>query len=331
MRDKKVHLHMSKEFRGWLLLLLLACIWGSSFILMKKGMSTDDGVAIFNDAQVGALRMIIAGIVLLPFGLKHLKKIKSTKQFVSLSIVGFFGNFFPAFLFTYSETGISSGFAGMLNSFTPIFTVIIGFVIFKVSLSLIQGIGVLIGTLGIYFLMAAGKSISVSGDWSHIIAVVIATFCYAISLNTIKHTLQMMSAVEITSLAFTVILPPALIAGWQFDIIKTIQENPHASEGLFFISILAVFGTAIAVILFNRIISFTSALFASSVTYFIPVVAMIIGVFYKEKISGWQIVAMGIILVGVLMVNLGPNLIGKIKNTSKKVNQHEKVDKPIAS
>ena len=288
---------------------------------MKKGMFTSDGQAIFSDTQVGSLRMLIAGLVLLPFGLKNLRQIKSFKQLLFLSIVGFFGNFFPAFLFTYSETGISSGFAGMLNSFTPIFTVLIGYFIFKVKLAPIQIIGILIGTVGIYFLMSSGKSISKTGDWSHIIAVVIATLFYGISLNTIKHTLQGFSAIQITSLAFTVILLPSLIAAFGFGTFSTIQSNAHAFEGLFFISILSVVGTALAVILFNRIISVRSALFASSVTYFIPIVAVIIGYFFKEKIGYWQVVAMSIILIGVILVNLGPTLL-KFKKKREKTAFH---------
>jgi len=314
LQVKMIHLHMSKEFKGWLLLLLLACIWGSSFILMKKGMATSDGIAIFSDTQVGSLRMLIASLVLLPFGLSHLKHIKTLKQFISLSIVGFFGNFFPAFLFTYSETGISSGFAGMLNSFTPIFTVLIGYFIFKVKLTPIQIIGILIGTVGIYFLMSAGKSISKTGNWSHIIAVVVATLFYGISLNTIKHTLQQFSAVQITSLAFTVLLPPSLIAAFGTDTFTTMRTNPYAGQGLFYIAILSVVGTALAVILFNRIIRVKSALFASSVTYFIPVVAVVIGYFFKEQIGYWQVVAMFVILAGVLLVNLGPLLFKKKKS-----------------
>jgi drug/metabolite transporter (DMT)-like permease len=314
---------MSKEFRGWLLLLLLACIWGSSFILMKKGMYTEDHLPIFSDAQVGALRMFIAGLVLLPFGIKHYRKIKTFKQLLALAIVGFFGNFFPAFLFTYSETGISSGFAGMLNSFTPIFTVIIGYLVFKVKLSPLQLIGVLIGTIGIYLLMLSGKSISMNGDWSHILAVVLATFFYAISLNTIKHTLQMFKAVEITSLAFMLVLPPALLANWSFDTISTLKTNEHAVGALFYITLLSVFGTAIAVILFNRIISVTSALFASSVTYFIPIVAVIIGLNFGESISTGQIISMGIVLIGVLMVNFGPRLIQRIKANPKNSNNSQ--------
>lgn len=286
-------------------------------------MHTADNQPIFSDAQVGALRMLIAGAVLLPFGIYHFKKIRTFKQLLSLATVGFFGNFFPAFLFTYSETGISSGFAGMLNSFTPIFTVIIGFIVFKVKLTPLQLFGVLIGTAGIYFLMVAGKSISMKGDWSHILAVVLATFFYAVSLNTIKHTLKMFKAVEITALAFMLVLPPAFLANWNFDTISTIQTNEHAWEGLFYISILAIFGTAIAVILFNRIISVTSALFASSVTYFIPIVAVIIGLNFGEQISGGQIAAMGVILIGVLMVNLGPQLAQKISSKSTKTSNSQ--------
>jgi drug/metabolite transporter (DMT)-like permease len=270
---------------------------------MKRGMHTEEGEAIFSDVQVGALRMLIAGLVLAPFAVRHVRKIKTWKQFISLSIVGFSGNFFPAFLFTYAETGLSSGFAGMLNSFTPIFTIIIGFLVFKVRLSVIQLVGVLIGTTGIVLLMIAGKSISMTGTWFHIMAIVLATLMYAISLNTIKHTLQMFKAIEITSLAFFIVLIPAAIANLTFGTAQTFQQNPHALEGLGYITILSVVGTALAVILFNKIISISSALFASSVTYFIPIVAVLIGLYFGERISWGQVGSMGIVLIGVFIIN----------------------------
>lgn len=271
-------------------------------------MHTETGEAIFTDAQVGALRMLIAGLVLSPFAIRHVKKIKTWKQFISLSIVGFSGNFFPAFLFTYAETGLSSGFAGMLNSFTPIFTIIIGYFVFKIKLTPIQILGVLIGTAGITFLMLAGKSISITGSWFHILAIVIATLMYAISLNTIKHTLQNFKAIEITSLAFFIILIPAAIANLTFGTAQTIQTNQYAFEGLGYITLLSVVGTALAVILFNRIISMSSALFASSVTYFIPIVAVLIGIYFKETISWAQVGSMGIVLSGVFIANYWPIL-----------------------
>jgi drug/metabolite transporter (DMT)-like permease len=296
---------MSKELKSWGLLLFLACVWGSSFILMKRGMHTVDGLPIFSDLQVGAMRMLIAGLVLAPFAVRHVKKIKTWQQFISLSIVGFSGNFFPAFLFTYAETGLSSGFAGMLNSFTPIFTIIIGFFVFKVKLSSVQLLGIAIGTTGIVLLMFAGKSISMTGTWFHILAIVLATLMYGISLNTIKHTLQMFKAIEITSLAFFIVLIPAAIANLTFGTALTFQQNPHAMEGLGYITILSVVGTALAVILFNKIISISSALFASSVTYFIPIVAVLIGLYFGEQISWGQVGSMCIVLLGVFILNSG--------------------------
>jgi drug/metabolite transporter (DMT)-like permease len=300
---------MSKELRNWILLLILACVWGSSFILMKKGMEAEDGTPVFSDAQVGALRMFLASSALLPLGIRYLGKINSLKSLLALSIVGFSGNFFPAFLFTYAESGISSGFAGMLNSFTPIFTILIGLAVFKAKLTAIQLIGVLVGTVGIYFLVMAGQGVSMTGNWSHIGAVILATLLYGISLNTIKYTLQQFTAIEITSLAFTIIFLPSFLAVWNFDTVTTLNTNPNAPESLVFIGILALIGTALAVILFNRLISSSSAIFASSVTYFIPIVAVLIGFNFGEKISLGQVLAMCVILSGVSLINLGPRLI----------------------
>lgn len=294
---------MIKQWKSWILLLLLACIWGSSFILMKKGMFDSNEKVLFTDVQVGTLRMLIASLVLLPFAIPNLKKIKSLRDFLFLAIVGFSGNFFPAYLFTYSELGLSSGFAGMLNSFTPIFTILIGFFVFSVRLSTAQVIGVIIGTVGIVALMFAGKDISMTGTWYHIFAIVLATLFYAVSLNTIKHTLQNYSAVEITSLAFFILLIPSVCMFFISGTPQTIKTHPEALSGLGYISILAIVGTAFAVIVFNRIINYSSALFASSVTYFIPVVAVLIGLGFGETISLLQMGSMVIILIGVFIAN----------------------------
>jgi len=144
-----------------------------------------------------------------------------------------------------------------------------------------------------------------TGTWFHILAIVLATLMYGISLNTIKHTLQMFKAIEITSLAFFIVLIPAAIANLTFGTALTFQQNPHAMEGLGYITILSVVGTALAVILFNKIISISSALFASSVTYFIPIVAVLIGLYFGEQISWGQVGSMCIVLLGVFILNSG--------------------------
>jgi drug/metabolite transporter (DMT)-like permease len=297
---------MKSETKGWVLLIVLACIWGSSFILMKKGMFTASGDPIFSDVQVASLRMLFASLVLVPLAVRGFRRIKSLKHIFLFMIVGFFGNYFPAYLFTYAETGLSSGYAGMLNSCTPIFALLIGFLIFKDRLTKIQLIGVLLGTVGIVSLSIAGQDLEIDGDWRHVLAIVIATMCYGISLNTIKHTLQQYKSTDITSIAFFTVLLPSVIVMLASGTLETIQTNDFAYSGLMFILILSVVGTALAVVLFNQLISISSVLFASSVTYLIPIVAVVIGVSLGERISFYQVLSMVLILVGVFVANYLP-------------------------
>jgi drug/metabolite transporter (DMT)-like permease len=270
---------------------------------MKKAMFTAEEEPIFNNTQVGALRMLIAALALLPIAIRHISILRDWKTFGKLMIVGFCGNFFPAFLFTYAETGISSGYAGMLNSCVPIFAILIGALVFKDRLTLIQVIGILTGTVGVVSLMLAGQNLSVNGNWTHIISIVFATICYAISLNTIRHTLSHLKSFQIASLAFFTTILPSLIISIQQDVIGTFQTTKGANEGLVAIIILSVIGTAFALVVFNRLIAMSSVIFASSVTYLIPIVAVIIGLSFGEKINAWQIASMCVVISGVFIAN----------------------------
>ncbi len=297
---------MNRELKNWILLIVLSGIWGSSFILMKKGMYTAEEEMIFTDRQVAAIRMLIAAVVLLPFAIPILRRIKSAKHFLLLGLVGFSGNFFPAYLFTYAETGISSGYTGMLNSFTPIFALMLGFVFFKSRLNRFQILGVAIGTVGIVLLSIAGSDLSDKGTIWHIMAVLLATLCYAISLNVIKHTLQAYKGIEITAISFFIILLPSLGSNLMEGSWEQFKLNDNAMEALVYISILAVIGTAFAVFLFNVLISNSSVLFSSSVTYLIPIVAVLIGLAFQERITIWQVLSMLVILLGVFVANVLP-------------------------
>jgi len=294
---------MTSEKKSWIYLIVLSLIWGSSFILMKKGMYTSSGAVIFSDTQVASLRMIIATIALLPFAIYSLKKIQSVKKFVLLAIVGVCGNFLPAFLFTYAVTGISSGYTGMLNSFTPIFAILIGLVVFKDKLNRLQYVGLGIGTFGVVLLMLAGGNLSMSGNATHLFAVVIATFCYGLSLNVIKKTLPDLKSFEITSLSFLIVFMPSIVIGLRAGVIQTIHENEFATQGLIYIIILSVIGTALALIIFNKLVAISTVVFTSSVTYLIPVVAMLIGIYFGEVINLWQVASMFVILLGVFITN----------------------------
>ena len=286
-------------------------------MLMKKGMYGPNGATIFSAPQVASLRILLASLSLLPFALPFIKKLYYRKNLLPFLGVGLCGNLIPAFLFTYAETGISSGMAGMLNSFTPIFTLLVGLIIFRVPLKLIQVIGAAIGTVGIILLVLLGKSNVLSGNTEHILAVVTATFLYGLSLNLIKQRLSEFSPLEITSLTFTSILLPSLIAFIYFGTPSVIMTNPEAGPAFFYISILGVIGTAMAVFLFNGIIKNSSALFASSVTYLIPIVAVIIGFYFSEEITWYQVGSMAIVLLGVFIVNYGQKVFFKGKEIDK--------------
>ncbi|MFN5373199.1 MAG: DMT family transporter, partial [Flavobacteriia bacterium] len=181
---------MQNKQLGYLLIPLLACIWGSSFILMKRGMFTTDGTAVFSAAQVASIRIFAASSIFLPLLPKLLKNLHSPKDLLYFAVVGLGGNLIPAFLFTFAEQTLDSGIAGIMNSFTPIFTIIVGTLIFRTQITPQQLIGTLIGFSGISWLILLSSPVKSSFELTPALAILLATFLYGISLNTIKHKLS---------------------------------------------------------------------------------------------------------------------------------------------
>lgn len=295
-------MNLNQQIKNWFLLLLLALIWGSSFLLMKRGMVDKfSGSIVFDNIQVASIRMFLASFVLLPFGVRYIILYKPKfKVIYWLSIVAFCGNFFPAFLFTYAETGIDSSLAGMLNSCTPIFILIMGVSFFKASINKNNLLGILVGSIGIIWLTG---SVQLTGSLLKILAVILATFCYAVSVLTIKYKLQNIKPLHITSMAFVLCFIPSSIMLNYSNAIGMFKTNPLAVNSFYYILVLALIGTCFAVILFNVLIANSSALFAGSVTYLIPIVAVIIGFFDGEKILFYQVIAMFVIIGGIYLAN----------------------------
>lgn len=282
---------------AWILLLALTFIWGSSFILIKRGLD------VFSAGEVGALRMFTASLVLSPFAFKYLKSFTG-RQYIYLFIVGFFGSFLPAFLFAKAETGLGSAMAGVLNALTPMFVVIVGGLFFHQQIGKRTVFGLLIGFGGTIVLMIAGAE----GDISKLnyfgLYIVLATIFYGTNVNLIKFKLQGVGAIPLTSMAFGLILPFA--AYYLFvvsDFVVKVETVPGAWLSVFYVSILGVFGTAMAMILFNKLIQLKSPIFASSVTYLIPIVAVVWGLFDQEVLLYQHYVGMIIILLGVYITN----------------------------
>ena len=288
---------LNKPAIQWTLLFFLAFIWGSSFILMKKGLVT------FDNNQVASLRIVISFLFLSPIIIKNFKKIKRN-QWLKIFLAGLLGSGIPAFLFTKAQTHISSSLSGMLNSLVPLFTVLIGLLFFKLKLRWLKMLGVIIGLIGAIGLLSVGGGISVDNDdFLYSILVVIATICYAVNVNFIKTKLVEVNSVNITSFGFLLIGPLAGIYLFTSDFTHIMKTDEQAWMSLFYISLLAIFGTAMAVILFNMLIKRVSAVFASSTTYIIPVFAIFWGFLDGENIQLMQFVSIAVILTGVYIVN----------------------------
>jgi drug/metabolite transporter (DMT)-like permease len=276
------------------MLMVLAFIWGSSFILMKIGLKS------FSADQAGALRIALASLALLPVSLRQLPNLKK-KDLPSLLVAGFIGSFFPAFLFMIAETRIDSSLAGMLNSLTPVFTLIVGLLFYHTAFRRMQAAGLLLGLAGATGLILAGEGFRLGTVNSFAFFIVLATFFYAISMNQIKSRLSHLTGVQITSLSFLFIGPAAMAYLLTTDL-ASVRANPEWPVHLLALAALGMIGTALAQLLMNSLIRHSSAVAASSVTYIIPIFAIMWGVLDGEKVTGIHLAGMCFILSGVYLI-----------------------------
>lgn len=279
---------------NWSTMLLLAFIWGSSFILMKRGL------AVFSYTEVAALRMTLAWASLLPFVWKEIRKTPSS-LWIPLAIVGLCGNGIPAFLFTKAQTQLDSSLTGILNALVPLFTLLIAVFMFKTKVKWHNISGIIIGLIGAVWLVAGNGVIMNNAHYAYF--VVAATICYAISLNTIKNYLGGLKPIHITGLAFFFVGPLSFIYLLQSNFILQMNAHPEAWNAMGYIFILAVVGTSMAVVIFNKLVHRTTAIFASSVTYLIPIFAIMWGLIDGETIALQHFLGTAIIFTGVYLVN----------------------------
>jgi drug/metabolite transporter (DMT)-like permease len=282
---------------AWLVLILLGAIWGSSFILVKKGL------LYFSSDELGALRIVISFLFLLPFAFKRIGSIKG-KTWLILLLSGVIGNGAPAFLFAYAQTVIDSSVAGILNSLTPLFTVIVGIIAFNIKMKWFNYLGVLLGLVGASGLLAVSGSGDFSFRFSYAVYVLIATILYALNVNIIKFWLKDVDPISIVVFSLALIGLPVLMYLLFFTgFTETVAVGNEAYKGIAYIAILAVGGTALALILFNKLIKKTDPVFASSVTYLIPVFAVIWGVIDGERFDATYVIWSLMILSGIVLVS----------------------------
>ena len=287
---------MEQKQLRWAYLIILSLVWGSSFILMKKALLG------LTPIQVGALRIVITAVFLLLIGFKSVLKI-NRRHWYYLMLNGVVGNFIPVFLFAFAIEHIDSAIASILNGLTPLNTLIFGALIFGFGFKRNQLIGVLVGLLGTVMLILKGAEINPNQNYAYAGLILFATVCYALNVNIIKKYLHDLDALSITVGNFIILLVPALIVLWFSNFFTTFEFTETGTSSLIYITILSIFGTGLAKILFNKLIKISTPIFSSSVTYLIPIVAICWGVLDGERITLYQFVSGLIILLGVYLVN----------------------------
>ena len=292
---------LSKRINQVLILVILAIIWGSSFILMKKGLRS------FTAFEITLYRILVVFVVFIPFCLKKFISLRK-KDFFIISITGIVGSAIPYFLFIKAQTFIDSSLNGILNSITPLFTILFGTLLFNQKFTFKTVIGVITGLVGAIGLIITANG----GDLSlntliYSLLPLAGSACYAFNLNIIKVYLSHISAVLITGVSFFIIGPiSAILLGFKTEFFSHIINNDSNQINFIYITLLGVIGTGFAVWLFNLLIKETSSVFASSVTYLIPIVAIIWGIIDGEGFSLLEGVFCFVIFTGVYLIRQNP-------------------------
>ena len=280
----------------WFYLIALSLIWGSSFILIKKGLIGLEA------SQLGSLRIIFSSVFIFIIAWRKIFTIKRI-EWKWITISAFLGSFFPAFLFAFAEKEIDSSVASIINSIVPLNTLILGMIIFKFESTKRQIVGVLIGFFGTYLLISSGLKLNPNQNYNYAGLVILCSFLYALNVNIIKKYLQHLSALTITVGHFTAIVFPAILVFLFSDFKFSGLENDEVRKSIFYVFILGLIGTALAKIIFNKLIKISSPVFASSVTYSMLIVSISWGIIDGEKFSINQLIATLIIVFGVILTN----------------------------
>ena len=288
---------MHDEQKKWFYLIGLSIIWGSSFILIKKGLV---GLSAY---QLGALRMLLTALFLFLYGFKSIFEIPRDK-WKWIVVTALLSTFFPVFFFALAETKIDSAVVSVLNSLVPLFALIIGGVFFRGGVLRQQLFGVIVGLVGTLILILHGATISGGQDYRYSILVILASMGYASNVNILKYHLKDVSALAISVGNFVVLLIPSiLILYFTSFFTKATLSDSTVRVSMLYIAILALFGTAIAKVLFNKLIKISNPVFSASVTYLIPIIAVLWGLIDGERFAFIQVVGAATILGGVYLVN----------------------------
>ena len=279
----------------WFILSILAVTWGSSFILIKKSL------LVFTPYQIGSIRVALSGILLLGIGIPAMRRM-DRKTFLWMMLAGAMGNFVPMYLFPLAQTRVSSSMAGILDSLVPVFVLVFGFLFFKIRSRAMQWAGTIIGFAGAGMLMYFSGSSDGGSDPAYAMLIVLATACYGASALIVNRKLSHVPSLQLSASVFSFWMFPSVIFLFFTGLAREGVSSQDLLHGASYLGILSVIGTALAILLYFRLIQTTSAVFASMVTYLLPVVAVFWGILAGETFSTWYALGGMLILLGIYLV-----------------------------
>lgn len=280
-----------------ILLISLSLIWGTSFILIKQGLK------VFSGDEVGALRVSAASLFMLPIALFRFKELKQV-HFGKLFLAGLMGTFFPAFLFAMAQTQISSSIAGILNTLSPVWTVIMGALFYHQRFRPIAIVGIVVSFAGTILLAISRSGGTIGGINSYALLIVLACVLYGANLNWVKYKIADLGSITITSVALSLIGPLGMVYLFGFThFTHKMMVVDGAWKAFGIIVLLALMSTAVATLLFNKLVKIATPLYASSVTYIMPIVSVMWGLLDNEELLPGHFIGMGLILGGVYLAN----------------------------
>ncbi len=280
----------------WIIYTVLCLIWGSSFILMKHGL------VVYTPGQVAAIRMSVAFLCLLPFVIRHLKEIPKEKWKYVIA-AGVLGNGIPSILFTTAETKLSSSVAGVLNALTPVFTLIVGLMFFKFKTTATRSFGVILGFSGAVLMTIYNAEGKYEGNYLYGFLIILACIAYAFDTFILNNYLMTLNPVYVAGCALFLVGPFAITYLFTTDFTTRLAHDNGAVFSFFCAAALGAFGTAMAQALFNHMLKISSLLFSASVTYVIPVVAIVWGIFDNEKLGWIQVIGFVAVITSVFLIN----------------------------
>ncbi|WP_166382703.1 DMT family transporter [Polaribacter sp. 11A2H] len=279
----------------WFLLLVIALTWGSSFMLIKKSL------VVFTPYEIGAIRVVGSGLLLGVIGIPALFKM-SKKTILWVTIAGFFGNFLPMYLFPIAQTQVSSSLAGILDSLVPIFVMIFSFLLFGINSKKTQMLGAVIGFLGAASIIYFSEANAEDSNFWYVMLVVLAGASYGVNAVVIKERIPNLNAIKLTAAVYSIWAIPSLVILYFTGFVQNFEMKPEFTEPLSYLAFLTVFATAIAMLLYFKLIQDTSAVFASTVSYLLPIVAVIWGILDGEKFTFWYVFGGALILIGIYLI-----------------------------